>query len=133
MHGVGVRGQGFSFRVPRGWEVERPRNEVVARRGAALVSVTRFPLLKPYDPARFDAVAKELDRVAGQLAQRAGSSLSSSETVTVADRKVRAYRYGDQRIGFVLEGRREYQLYCAHAGAACDLLFASFTLAGPPS
>jgi len=101
---------------------------VVARDGGSLVSVTRFPLRKPYDPARFEAAAKELDRIAAQLAHRAGSSLSSSETVEVAGRKVRAYRYGDKRIGFVLEGMREYQLYCVRAEPACDLLFSSFTL-----
>ncbi|HET8528098.1 MAG TPA: hypothetical protein VFL60_04250 [Gaiellaceae bacterium] len=128
-----MRGNGFTFEIPHGWQVERPRNAVVARDGGALVSVTRFPLLKPYDPARFDEVTTELDRIAGQLAQKAGSSLSSSDTVTVAGRKVRAYRYGDKRIGFVLEGKREYQLYCVQAAAACDLLFSSFTLAGPPS
>lgn len=126
-----MRGDGFSFQIPSGWEVERPRDAVVARRGGAVVSVTRFPLLKPYDPSRFDAVAKELDRLARQLAQRAGTPLSSGATVEVAGRKIRAYRYGDRRIGFVLEGRREYQLYCVQPGAACDLLFSSFTLAGP--
>jgi hypothetical protein len=128
-----VRGDGFTFEIPRGWEVERPRDAVVARSGGGLVSVTRFPLLKPYDPAQFDEVAQELDRVAGELAQKAGSSLSARDTVTVAGRKVRAYSYGDKRIGFVLEGKREYQLYCVRAGSACDLLFSSFTLAGPPS
>ena len=51
--------------------------------------------------------------------------------MTVANRKVRAYRYGDKRIGFVLVGKREYQLFCRHAATACDLLFSSFTLAGP--
>lgn len=126
-----MRGKGFSFEVPRGWLVERPHDAVVARHGGGLVSVTRFPLLKAYDPARFDAVTKELDRVAGQLAQKAGSTLSSRDTVTVAGRKVRAYRFADQRIGFVLEGKREYQLYCVRAASACDLLFSSFTLAGP--
>jgi hypothetical protein len=127
--GIGVRGDGYSFEIPRGWEVERPHDAVVARHGANLVSVTRFPLRKPYDPAQFDETAKELDHLAAQLAQRAGGSLSSSETVEVSGRPVRAYRYGDERIGFVLEGRREYQLYCMPAAAACDLLFSSFTLA----
>lgn len=126
--GVGVRGDGFSVEVPRGWEVERPRDALVARSGGSLVSVTRFPLRKPYDPAKFEAAAKELDRLAAQLARRAGSSVSSSETVEVSGRKVRAYRYGDNRIGFVLEGSREFQLYCVRATAACDLLFSTFTL-----
>jgi hypothetical protein len=123
-----VRGTGFTFDVPEGWNVSTPKDAVVARHGSALVSVTRFPLLKPYDPAEFGAVAKELDRVAGQLAKQAGGSLDAKETTTVAGRKIRAYRYRGNRIGFVLDGRREYQLFCKQAGDACDLLFSSFQL-----
>jgi hypothetical protein len=33
------------------------------------------------------------------------------------------------RIGFVLVGKREYQLLCENPGAACAQLFKSFTLA----
>ena len=88
----------------------------------------RFPLLKPYDPAKFGAGAKELDRVAGQLAKQAGAALDDKKTITVAGRKVRAYGYGGKRISFVLDGRREYQLFCANAGDGCDLLFHSFAL-----
>jgi hypothetical protein len=131
--GVQVRGKGYSFERPRGWEVERPADGIVARHGDELVSVTRFPLRKAYDPAHFDEVAKELDRLAGRLADRSGASLSAGDTVTVAGRKVRAYRYGDKRIGFVLEGTREYQLYCVRVEAACELLFSTFALDGPPS
>ena len=131
--GVQVRGNGYSFDRPRGWGMERPANGAVARHGDELVSVTRFPLRKAYDSAQFDEVAKELDRLAGRLADRAGTSLAASETVTVAGRKIRAYRYGDKRIGFVLEGTREYQLYCVRAEAACELLFSTFTLDGLPS
>jgi hypothetical protein len=93
--------------------------------------VSVFPLLKAYDPAEFAAAAKELDGVAARLAKQAGATLTRSATVTVANRKIRAYDYGAERIGFVLVGKREYQLYCAHATAACKLLFSSFTLAGP--
>jgi len=101
------------------------------------VSVTPFPLLKPYDPARFAAVAKELDGVAAELAAKAGGRVTESSTVEVAGRKIRAYRYtrGDDqvRLGFVLEGRREYQLLRRLPGGtdrdgACDLLFSSFAL-----
>ena len=114
-----------------GWAVARRPDGVAARHAGGLVSVTTFPLLKPYDPASFAAAARELDHVAARLAKQAGTPLASSETVTVADRKVRAYRYGDNRIGFVLVGKREYQLFCERAASACDLLFGSFTLAGP--
>jgi len=117
--------------VPQGWTVSRPPAGVAARRGAGLVSVSVFPLVKPYDPAKFAAAAKELDGVADRLAKQAGTGPARGETVTVGNRKIRAYRYGENRIGFVLVGKREYQLFCAHAPSACDLLFSSFTLAGP--
>jgi hypothetical protein len=127
----GVRGAGFTALFPAGWRVHRPADGVVARHAGELVSVTAFPLLKPYDPADFAAAARELDHVAARLARQAGEPLASSATVTVANRKVRAYRYGPNRIGFVLVGKREYQLFCARATTACDLLFSSFTLTGP--
>ena len=128
---VDVRGEGFAVRLPQGWTVTRPPTGVAARHGGGLVSVSVFPLVKTYDPARFAAAAKELDGVAARLAQLAGTTLSRRETVTVGNRKVRAYSYGASRIAFVLVGKREYQLFCERATAACDLLFSSFTLAGP--
>jgi hypothetical protein len=128
---VGVHGPGFIVEVPEGWTVTTPSNGVVARHGRAVISVTRFPLLKAYDPAEFDAVAKELDIVATRLAHEAGQVSAAGQTTTVAGRKVRSYRYGNRRLGFVLEGKREYQLFCASAGGACDLLYSSFTLSGP--
>ena len=124
--------------MPQGWQVSRKPNRVTAQQGDALVSVTLFALVKPYDPAKFAAVAKELDRVAATLAARAGGILTDRATATVAGRKIRAYRYtrGDVglRLGFVLENRQEYQLLCQAPTArgdpddACKLLFDSFTL-----
>jgi hypothetical protein len=135
----GVRGSGFTVQVPQGWRVSRRPNRLAARKGDALVSVTQFPLVKAYDPAKFAAVAKELDGVARALAARTGGTLTESATATVAGRKIRAYRYtrGDSqlRLGFVLEGKREFQLLCQAPAArddpdgACTLLFDSFTLA----
>jgi hypothetical protein len=129
---IGVRGDGFSVEVPEGWRVSRTASGVAASSGGALVSVTRFPLRKAYDESQFDAVAKTLDAVAARLAKASGAAVDKAETVTVAGRKVRAYTYGSKRIGFVLAGRDEYQLFCAQqASAGCGLLFDSFTLAGP--
>lgn len=128
---MGVRGTGFTIQVPEGWAVTRPATGVTARHGAGLVSVSVFPLVKAYEPGKFAAAAKELDGVAAQLAQQAGTPLTKRETVTVANRRIRAYMYGGRRIGFVLVGKREYQLFCRRAAKACDLLFSSFTLAGP--
>jgi hypothetical protein len=128
---VGVHGPGFTFEAPQGWRVVRQADGTVARRGKALVSVSRFPLLKTYDPAEFAAVTKELDRLATRLARQAGEKRATGQTTSVAGRKVRSYRYGNRRVGFVLEGKREYQLFCEPVGAACDLLYSSFTLSGP--
>jgi len=143
---ISVQGPGFRFQAPAGWLARRTPDAAVARRdaaGTALVSATSFPLRKPYDPALFDRAAKELDRVAAQLAAQAHGALSESATVTVDGRRIRAYRLTvhpaagaayAERIGFVLDGRREVQLLCrAPAGSAdpdgaCALLYSSFTL-----
>ncbi|HEY2371633.1 MAG TPA: hypothetical protein VGH82_03715 [Gaiellaceae bacterium] len=93
-----------------------------------------FPLLKPYRPDEFAAVTKELDRDAQQLAAQAGKQLAARETTTVAGMKVRAYRYGTTRIGFVLVDKLEYQLLCRLGSGgsdpddACAMLFSSFSL-----
>lgn len=128
---IEVRGKGYSFEAVAGAAVGRPAGRVVARRAGSVVSVSVFPLRKAYDERQFDAVSKTLDAVAARLAKAAGASVDERETLTLAGRKIRAYRYGGKRIGFVLVGRREYQLFCVHDDAACDLLFRTFTLAGP--
>jgi hypothetical protein len=123
-----VRGPGFSFAVPGGWHTSRTQHSVSSSNGKARVSVTTYTLQKAYRPAIFAAAARELDRVAGQLATQAGKKLTERQTVEVAGQKVRAYRFGSTRIGFVLVGKREYQLLCRDPGSACDLLFKTFTL-----
>ena len=129
---IGVRGDGYVFEAPQGWRISRPQAAVVARAGDSLVSVTHFPLRRAYDQSQFGVATKALDAVAARLAKAAGTSVDKAETVTVSNRKVRSYRYGMRRIGFVLAGRNEYQLFCTQQqSAACDLLFASFTLTGP--
>ena len=127
-----MRGDGFTVAVPEGWRVSRTPTAVTARSGDAVVSVTRFPLRKPYDESQFPALTKTLDGVVARLAKAAGSTVDKAETVTVDRRKARAYTYGTRRIGFVLAGRAEFQLYCVQpASTGCDLLFSSFTLTGP--
>jgi hypothetical protein len=123
-----VRGPGFSFAAPGGWRTTRTQHAVASSGGGAQVSVTTYTLQKAYRPALFAAAARELDRVASQLAAEAGQKLTERETVEVAGRKIRAYRFGTMRIGFVLVGRREYQLLCRQPGAACTLLFDSFSV-----
>lgn len=142
---IAVRGAGFRFEAPAGWKTSHTASAAVARRDAAggtLVSATSFPLRKAYSPALFDLAAKELDRVAAQLAAQAHGTLTERATVTVDGARIRAYRLivrpasgtaYDERIGFVLEGKREFQLLCrAPAGSsdpdgACALLYSTFT------
>jgi hypothetical protein len=142
---VAVGGPGFRFEAPAAWKVTKSRGAAAARRdvaGNALVSATSFTLLKAYSPKLFGRAAKELDRVAANLASQAHGALTESTTVTVDGLRIRAYRLSvrpksgpsyDERIGFVLQGKREYQLLCrAPAGAddpdgACALLYATFT------
>ena len=123
-----VRGPGFSFSAPGGWHTTRTQHSVTSSGGGAQVSVTTYTLQKPYRPALFAAAARELDRVAAQLAAEAGQKLTESQTVVVAGRKIRAYSFGTTRIGFVLVGRREYQLLCRPTGTACRLLFETFSV-----
>jgi hypothetical protein len=129
-----VHGPGFTFSAPSAWTPARGEGAASARRGKDLVSATVFTLLKAYRPSLFDAAAKELDGVAERLAEQAGETLSERTTTTVDGRRTRAYRFGSTRIGFVLEGKREYQLLCrlppdgADADGACDLLFKTFSL-----
>jgi hypothetical protein len=130
-----VHGVGFSFSAPGGWRTSRTQGAVTVENGKARVSVTTYTLQKPYRPALFAAAARELDGIARKLAAEAGTRLSQRQTVDVAGQKVRAYRFGAMRIGFVLRGRREYQLLCQLAPAgrdadgACALLFKTFTVA----
>jgi hypothetical protein len=128
-----VRGPGFSFSAPAGWRTSRPPRAVVVQSGKSRISVTTYTLQKPYTPALFAAAAKELDGVAAKLAAAAGTALTAKQTVAVAGEKIRAYRFGTTRIGFVLVGKREYQLLCEDAVDACALLFESFTLSSPPA
>lgn len=128
-----MRGPGYTFSAPVGWETTHGVRAVAAYSGKARVSVTTYTLLKPYRPALFQAAAKELDGVAARLAAEAGETVTQRQTVVVAGRKIRAYRFGTMRIGFVLDGRSEYQLLCAlethrDPDGACALLFTSFAL-----
>jgi len=103
-----------------------------------MVVVQTYPLRRAYRPALFGGATAELDRVAARLAALGNARVTERATTTVAGRKIRAYRFAagvyDARLGFVLVGKREYQLYCrAPRGAgdpdgACGLLFSSFSL-----
>jgi hypothetical protein len=127
-----VSGPGYNFAAPAGWRVARTGRSTQARSGAELVSVTIFPLARRYDASLWPKVVPELDRVARELAAREGGRVEHGRTEEIADRNARVYdivREGaDERIAFVLEGRREYQLFCRSPGGSCDRLLASFSL-----
>lgn len=138
-----VRGTGYRFDAPAGWEVARTGRQVQAVEGGkslALVAVSRFPLLRRYRPVRFDKVVRELDLAAGGIAAQQHGSVSAAATTRIAGERARRYdvRYearGKQlveRLAFVLRGRTEYLLLCRfERGAdtsACDGLLDSFRL-----
>jgi hypothetical protein len=128
-----VQAAGFEASVPAGWRVAVRANGLVARSGGALVSVTRFPLQREYEPSKFAVAVPELDRVAARLAADAKAELTERATVMLAGRKAREYRYLGTRLGFVLDHREEFELLCSSPGGrdpdgACALLFSSFSV-----
>ena len=137
-----VRGSGYRFSAPLTWPVVRSGREVQASRGLALISVTRYPLLRAYRSGLFDHVRPELDRAAAGLAAQQQGRIGGSRTVTISGRLARTYeidygRNGKQlveRLTFVLRGKTEYLLLCRYPRGgdtvACDRLAATFTLAG---
>jgi hypothetical protein len=135
-----IDGNGYSFAAPEGWRVARNGRTVSASSGGELISVTRFPLARPYTQRLWPRVVPVLDGVAAQLARGLGGSVDSRRTVVVAGRRARSYEIGFRRGGkdlverivFVLHGRREYQLLCRFGRSAgrsggCDSLLTSFT------
>lgn len=136
--GQAVDGPGFTFRAPEDWTVKKtPTSAEASQDTETLVSVTVLPLLRPYRPALFPRLVKELDRVAAGLAKGLDGEVTASRTMTMpAGGKVRQYEitHGDlvDRITFVLRGKREYQLTCRWrkgdgAPDACAQLVASFS------
>jgi hypothetical protein len=129
-----IRGPGFRFSAPGSWHVRRQGTEVSAApkpTAAELVSVSRFPLLKPYDPMLFDKVATELDKSAAGLAKQLGGSVTDSSNGTVAGQRVRRYalvypqskdsndKYS-ARITYVLRGKTEFELFCRWDGTGAE-------------
>lgn len=133
-----MSGDGYRFDAPAGWKVTRTARIISAAEGDELVSVTVFPLAKPFRVELWEKAVPELDRVAGQLAAELGGRVAVSETSTLASRRARSYEIEYttggkplvERIGFVLVGKREYQLLCRYAGDddACAAFMLSFTL-----
>jgi hypothetical protein len=127
--------------APADWGVSRKGREVQAEQGTRLISVTRFPLLRLFEPALWEKVVPELDRAAAAVASQQHGAVSDPRTITVAGQKARRYDVaytgeGKQlveRIAFVLRGKTEYLLLCRYerggSTEACDGLLTSFRLA----
>jgi hypothetical protein len=138
-----VRGTGYHFSAPSGWPLVRSGRQVQASQGGvALVSVTRYPLLRAYRSSLWAHVVPELDHAAAGLAAQQHGTVGQSRTMTISGRSARRYdidyrRNGEQlveRLAFVLRGKTEYLLLCRYARGgdtrACDRLLATFTLEG---
>lgn len=127
-----LSGDGFAFEAPRGWDVAHAARSLSARSGSQLVSVTIFRLAHPITPALREKAVAELDRVADKLATQESGTVAHARSERIAGRNARAYDIvksgDDERIAFLLVGRREYQLYCRGTGSPCTQLFTSFSL-----
>jgi hypothetical protein len=104
--------------------VERVPLTVLARNpdGPESVAVAVFRLAKPFRPALWDKAVGELNDVAARLAERLGSTalVVRSDPAMLDGRRARSYvityrrdgRAMEDRVVFLLRGRREYQLTC---------------------
>jgi hypothetical protein len=136
-----VRGEGFTFRAPAAWAVERRGGVVEVGEGRDLVSVTLYPLVRRYRPELWTKVVPELDRAATAVAKQQQGSVADPRTVTVGGQEARRYdvlyerdgRKLTERITFVLREKTEYLLLCRYerggSSDACELLLRSFRLA----
>jgi hypothetical protein len=133
-----VRGNGYRFEAPGGWNVTRTVRQAAASDGDVdRVEVTTFRLMRTYKPTLFVAAARELDGVARKLARELKGTVAGKGTVRVDGRRSRTYRIDyegkTQELTFVLDGRREYQLLCRRDGdgdrEACIRLVRTFALA----
>ena len=133
-----MNGDGYRFAAPAGWRVTHAGRMTSAENGKQLVSVTVFPLGRPFRPALWDKTVPELDKVAAQLAIQLGGRIASRGGVTLSGRRARTYDIAFvaggkavvERIAFILVERREYQLLCRFVGddSACRDFRASFRL-----
>jgi hypothetical protein len=90
--------------------------------GPESVAVAVFRLAKPFRPALWDEAVGELNDVAARLAERLGSTalVVRSGSATLDGGQARSYviayrregRAMQDRVAFLLRGRREYQLTC---------------------
>jgi hypothetical protein len=138
-----VRGTGFAFRAPGKWHVSRTQDRVAASPkpiAPELLSVSVFPLLKPYTPSLYERVVTgELDKNAAKLAKEQNGKVVAAKDIQVAGIKSRQYELEyesngkklGERITFVFRDKTEYELLCQWDAsksepAYCAQLTASF-------
>jgi hypothetical protein len=116
-----VRGNGFQYNAPADWTVE---GTAASSGPVDRVEVLVFRLLRPYNPAQRRATMRELDRVADGLASQQKGSVSSRRSIQVGGLDARTYAVAFdgkvEKITFVLEDRREYQLLCRRPEGGAD-------------
>src|SRR5947209_2403686 len=123
-----VSGPGYSFRAPQGGTASRTLRSVTIKDGGSTISVTLFRLAKPYTSALRAKTIRELDAALRRLAAAEQGKLAQPEDITVAGERARSYtiqRAGkpDERLVYVLRGKREYQLFCNAESSVCDRVF----------
>ena len=139
-----VRGPGYAFRAPAGWEVKRASHVVSAapvEGGPDLISVSVFRIARRVPRGLGPRVVRELDGVAADYARRLPGRIVARATVRVGGLKGRRYEFAytrqgeprGQRLIFLFRGRTELQLLCGwkappgkDVSAACAGLAASF-------
>lgn len=144
-----VHGNGFLFAAPAGWKVTRTSHVVSAAPDEdrpELVSVSVFRIARPFRAELWPSVLRELERVAAGYARRLSGEVVSRQTIRVGGRRARRYDFGYRRAGrqlgqrlvFLFQGRREFQLLCRWESppedgisSACNGLAESFRT-GPP-
>ena len=135
-HWAVVNGSGFRFQAPLGWKVAGGKAKAMAVHDSELVQVATFPLVKRYDDALFDQVARELTVRMRAVAAQTGGQVTGTSTVTAAGIRSHAYdvTVGDHvdQYTFVLRGKREDQLLCRRKSASgdgfCKQLVSSFSI-----
>lgn len=142
-----MSGNGWNASFPADWRLERGSRRVAATpgEGAESLAVATFPLRRAFRPDLWDEAVGELDVVARDIAESlsALAQLSNGRSTSVAGRRARVYeiRYERsgiplvERVAFLFDGRREYQLTCRiderspeRGESACSELFASFSI-----
>jgi hypothetical protein len=135
-----LSGKGYAFSAPGDWTVTRTARSIQAAHGLEVVSVSRFPLLRPFRAVLWPKVVPEIDRIAAGIASDQHGSVSTEVTVTIGREQARRYdidyerggRKLVERLGFVLQAKTEYELLCrferGKSASACKVLFRSFRL-----